>query len=146
MGAVTPETCRVNSQRINICLLWHLVGFLLTLNCDARNRELKLNEVPPNMHFDLRYSLLCDVTQRRLFFYRSLGTTYQPHCQNRVSRNVGNYQYTLRNISEDLHRSALRNHALHCLFPRSFSHLYIYHINVTNHVVDLALTHNTYEI
>jgi len=38
---VTPETCRVTLQWINICILLHLVGFLLTLNCDARNHELK---------------------------------------------------------------------------------------------------------
>jgi len=37
MGAVTPEPCRVSLQWINICILLHLVGFLLTLNCDARN-------------------------------------------------------------------------------------------------------------
>jgi len=30
MGAVTPETCTVNLQLINICVLLHLVGFLLT--------------------------------------------------------------------------------------------------------------------
>ena len=41
MGAVTPETCRVTLQWIKICILLHLVGFLLTLNCDARNHELK---------------------------------------------------------------------------------------------------------
>jgi len=29
MGAVTPETCRVALQYINICILLHLVGFLL---------------------------------------------------------------------------------------------------------------------
>ena len=43
MGAVTPETCRVALQSINICILLHLVGFLLTLNYDARNHELKNN-------------------------------------------------------------------------------------------------------
>ena len=32
MGAVTPETCRVTLQWINICILLHLVGFLLTWN------------------------------------------------------------------------------------------------------------------
>ena len=32
MGAVTPETCRVIVQYINICILLHLVGFLLKLN------------------------------------------------------------------------------------------------------------------
>jgi hypothetical protein len=31
MGTVTPETCRVTLQQINICTLLHLVGFLLTL-------------------------------------------------------------------------------------------------------------------
>jgi len=41
MGAVTPETCRVTLQWINICILLHLVGYLLILNYDARNRELK---------------------------------------------------------------------------------------------------------
>jgi len=43
MGTVTPETCRVTLQWINICILLHLVGFLLTLNYDARNHELKKN-------------------------------------------------------------------------------------------------------
>jgi len=41
MGAVTPETCRVFLQQINIFVLLHLVGFLLILNYDARNPELK---------------------------------------------------------------------------------------------------------
>jgi len=41
MGAVTPETCRVSLQWINICILLHLVGILLTLNYDARNHEFK---------------------------------------------------------------------------------------------------------
>jgi len=45
MGVVTPETCRVTLQYINICILLHLVGFLLTLNYDARNHELKKMEV-----------------------------------------------------------------------------------------------------
>jgi hypothetical protein len=39
---VTPETCRVTLQEINICILLHLLGFLLTLNYDARNHELKI--------------------------------------------------------------------------------------------------------
>ena len=30
MGAVTAETCRVTLQQIDICILLHLVGFLLT--------------------------------------------------------------------------------------------------------------------
>ena len=42
IGAVTPETCRVALQLINICILLHLVGFLLTLNHDAWNHELKI--------------------------------------------------------------------------------------------------------
>ena len=41
MGAVTSETCRVALQQINICILLHVVGFLLTLNYDARNQVLK---------------------------------------------------------------------------------------------------------
>ena len=41
MGAVTPETCTVTLEEINICILLHLVGFLLTLNYDAQNHELK---------------------------------------------------------------------------------------------------------
>jgi len=45
MGAVTPETCRVTLQWINICILLHLVGFLLTLNYDARNHEFKIYEI-----------------------------------------------------------------------------------------------------
>jgi len=32
MGAVTPETSKVTLQKINICILLHLVGFLLKLN------------------------------------------------------------------------------------------------------------------
>jgi len=43
--AVTPETCRVTLQQINICILLHLVGFLLTLNYDARNHELKMKRI-----------------------------------------------------------------------------------------------------
>ena len=42
MGAVTPETYRVILQYINICVLLHLVGFLLILNYDAWNHELKI--------------------------------------------------------------------------------------------------------
>ena len=42
MGAVTPETCRVTLQYINICMLLHLVGFLLTLNYDVQNHEFKI--------------------------------------------------------------------------------------------------------
>jgi len=42
MGAVTPETCRVTLQKINVCILLRQVGpFLLTLNHDAPNHELK---------------------------------------------------------------------------------------------------------
>jgi len=42
MGAVTPETCRVILQENKSdCILLHPVGFLLILNYDARNRELK---------------------------------------------------------------------------------------------------------
>jgi len=41
MGAVTPETCRVVLQWINICILLHLLDFLFTLNYDARSHELK---------------------------------------------------------------------------------------------------------
>ena len=41
MGVVTPETCKVILQLINICILLQLVGFLLILNYDARNHELK---------------------------------------------------------------------------------------------------------
>jgi len=44
MGAVTPETCRVILQLINIGILLHLVGFLLILNYDAWNHELKGEE------------------------------------------------------------------------------------------------------
>ena len=36
-----PEVA-VTLQWINICILLQLVGFLLTLNCDARNHEFKL--------------------------------------------------------------------------------------------------------
>jgi len=43
MGAVTPETCGVTLQYINIYILLHLVGFLLTLNYDVRNHELKIS-------------------------------------------------------------------------------------------------------
>jgi len=42
MGAVTPETCRVVLQCINICILLHLLEFLFTLTYDARNHELKV--------------------------------------------------------------------------------------------------------
>jgi len=56
MGAVTPETCRVILQLLNICILLHLVGFLLTMNYDARNRELKsykLCAICPNISLSL---------------------------------------------------------------------------------------------
>ena len=36
-GCMTPETCRVTWQRINVYILLHRVGPLLTLNHDARN-------------------------------------------------------------------------------------------------------------
>ena len=39
---VTPETCRVTWQWINVCILLHRVGPLLTLNHDARNRVFKI--------------------------------------------------------------------------------------------------------
>jgi len=42
MGVVTPKTCRVSLQYINICILLQLVGFLLTWNYDARTYELKI--------------------------------------------------------------------------------------------------------
>jgi len=42
VGAVTPKTCRVTLQWINICMLLHLVGFLLTLNYDAWNHVFKM--------------------------------------------------------------------------------------------------------
>ena len=38
---VTPETCRVTWQWINVCILLHRVGPLLTLNHDARNHVFK---------------------------------------------------------------------------------------------------------
>ena len=41
IGTVTPETCRVVLQWINICILLHLLDFLFTFNYDARNHELK---------------------------------------------------------------------------------------------------------
>jgi hypothetical protein len=40
-GCVTPETCRVTWRWINVCILLHRVGPLLTLNLDARNHVLK---------------------------------------------------------------------------------------------------------
>jgi len=39
---VTPETCRVTWQWINICILLHWVGPLLTLNHDAQNHVFKI--------------------------------------------------------------------------------------------------------
>ena len=61
----------------------------------------------------IRSSLFWDITRRRVVFsYRSFWTTYLPHLQgssnprslengtNRLSRNFGNYQSTLRNIPE----------------------------------------------
>jgi len=62
----------------------------------------------------MRSSLFWDVTQRRLVVsYQRFGTTYRSHLQgsssqtplkdgtNTLSRNVGNYQPTLRNIPEE---------------------------------------------
>ena len=40
-GCMTPETCRVTWQRINVYILLHRVGPLLTLNHDARNHVFK---------------------------------------------------------------------------------------------------------
>ena len=40
-GCVTPETWRVTWQRINVCILLHRVGPLLTLNHDAWNHVFK---------------------------------------------------------------------------------------------------------
>jgi len=42
-GCVTPDTCRVTWQWINICILLHRVGPSLTLNHDARNHVLEKN-------------------------------------------------------------------------------------------------------
>jgi hypothetical protein len=39
---VTPETCRVTWQWINVCILLHRVGPLLTMNHDARNHVFKI--------------------------------------------------------------------------------------------------------
>ena len=41
-GCMTPETCRVTWQWINVCILLHRVGPLLTLNHDAWNHEFKM--------------------------------------------------------------------------------------------------------
>ena len=41
-GCMTPETCRVTRQRINVYILSHRVGPLLTLNHDARKRVFKM--------------------------------------------------------------------------------------------------------
>jgi len=43
-GCVTPETCRVTWQWINVYILLHRVGPLLTLNHDARNHVFKVKE------------------------------------------------------------------------------------------------------
>jgi len=40
---MTPETCRGTWQRINVCILLHRVGPLLTLNRDARNHVFKIH-------------------------------------------------------------------------------------------------------
>jgi len=41
-GCVTPETCRGSWQWINVCILLHRVGPLLTLNHDAQNHVFKI--------------------------------------------------------------------------------------------------------
>jgi len=56
-------------------------------------------------------SLFWDFMERRFVVsYRRFGTSYRPHLQGSnslhvwtdgLSRNVGKYQYTLRNISEE---------------------------------------------
>jgi len=43
-GCMTPETCRVTRQRINVCILLHRVGPLLTWNHDAQNHVFKILE------------------------------------------------------------------------------------------------------
>ena len=45
-GCVTLETCRVTWQWINVCILLHRVGPLLTLNHDARNDVFKILKDP----------------------------------------------------------------------------------------------------
>jgi len=44
-GCMTPETCRVRWQRINVYILSHRVGPLLTLNHDARNHVFKIHSL-----------------------------------------------------------------------------------------------------
>jgi len=55
MGAVTPETCRVALQYINVCILLHLVGFLLILNYDARKHELRIYRFKIYVTFSFLY-------------------------------------------------------------------------------------------
>jgi len=40
-GCMTPETCRVAWQRVDVCILLHRVGPLLALNHDARSHVFK---------------------------------------------------------------------------------------------------------
>jgi len=55
-SAVTPETCRVVLQWINICILLHLLDFLFTLNYDARNHELKVYDESNFIKMNIQFS------------------------------------------------------------------------------------------
>ena len=57
MGTVTPETCRVVLQRINICILLHLLDFLFILTYQYLNYILY-----NNVHFYI-FNSICHLTE-----------------------------------------------------------------------------------
>ena len=61
MGAVTPETCRVVLQWINICILLHLLDFLFTLNPQFSQLRkilyLKVKKIVGHQHFHINTHL-----------------------------------------------------------------------------------------
>jgi len=61
-GCVTPEPCRVTWQWINVCILLHRVGPLLTLNHDARNHVFKIV-------FRFQSTICCQCLYSRFFIW-----------------------------------------------------------------------------
>ena len=67
-GCMTPETCRVTWQRINVYILSHRVGPLLTLNHDARNHVFKIHVImlPCYQNFDNMIQYIRYVTEMKI--------------------------------------------------------------------------------
>ena len=88
-GCMTPETCRVTWQRINVYILSHRVGPLLTLNHDARNHVFKIlfsMFLRKKKGEGLGFATFWDITQHTVTFHH----------------------YTLHNIPEERSSHLLR--------------------------------------